>query len=235
MIERRPAHDPVAAAVRQRPEVVADARRGVGPPARADRRQRRRRAPRPHVRRAVHHVVPRRHVARPPARLARALRATDDASARTSSSACASAASSARAFTPTSSLFDPATGRTGEVRLVDDLPGGTARLFADAIGVQPRDGERHDDRRTTARRPARFPARCCAPAATPTPSRFPRTSERVFVPKRPLWGRFRHKHSGHENDGMTCLPMRSMVCMTCSWVILYGFTRQSSRSTPAAS
>jgi hypothetical protein len=35
--------------------------------------------------------------------------------------------------------------------------------------------------------------------------------------------------------GMTCLPMRSMVCMTVSWSILYGFTRQSSRSTPAAS
>ena len=66
--QRRAADDPVAAAVRQRPEVVADARRGVGPPARVDRRQRRRRAPRPHVRRAVHHVVPRRHAARPPAR-----------------------------------------------------------------------------------------------------------------------------------------------------------------------
>jgi N-acyl-D-aspartate/D-glutamate deacylase len=32
-------------------------------------------------------------------------------------------------------LFDPTTVDTGEVRLVDDLPGGTARLFADAIGV----------------------------------------------------------------------------------------------------
>ena len=38
-----------------------------------------------------------------------------------------------------------------------------------------------------------------------------------------------------ENCGMTCLPIRSMVCITCSWPILYGFTRQSSRSTPAAS
>ena len=37
------------------------------------------------------------------------------------------------------------------------------------------------------------------------------------------------------NCGMTCLPIRSMVCITCSWPILYGFTRQSSRSTPAAS
>ncbi|HWS46632.1 MAG TPA: amidohydrolase family protein [Acidimicrobiia bacterium] len=33
-------------------------------------------------------------------------------------------------------LFDPATVATGDVRLIDDLPGGTSRLFADAIGVQ---------------------------------------------------------------------------------------------------
>jgi N-acyl-D-aspartate/D-glutamate deacylase len=32
-------------------------------------------------------------------------------------------------------LFDPATVSTGEVRLLDDLPGGSARLYADAIGV----------------------------------------------------------------------------------------------------
>jgi len=33
-------------------------------------------------------------------------------------------------------VFDPETVDTGEVRLVDDLPGGTARLFADSIGVK---------------------------------------------------------------------------------------------------
>jgi N-acyl-D-aspartate/D-glutamate deacylase len=33
-------------------------------------------------------------------------------------------------------LFDPETVNTGEVKLVNDLPGGTARLFADAIGVR---------------------------------------------------------------------------------------------------
>jgi N-acyl-D-aspartate/D-glutamate deacylase len=33
-------------------------------------------------------------------------------------------------------LFDPSTVATGEVRLLDDLPGGSARLYADAIGVQ---------------------------------------------------------------------------------------------------
>ncbi len=32
-------------------------------------------------------------------------------------------------------LFDPETVNTGEVKLVNDLPGGTSRLFADAIGV----------------------------------------------------------------------------------------------------
>lgn len=32
-------------------------------------------------------------------------------------------------------VFDPETVDTGEVRLVDDLPGGTSRLFADSVGV----------------------------------------------------------------------------------------------------
>jgi N-acyl-D-aspartate/D-glutamate deacylase len=32
-------------------------------------------------------------------------------------------------------VFDPETVNTGEVKLVDDLPGGTSRLFADASGV----------------------------------------------------------------------------------------------------
>jgi N-acyl-D-aspartate/D-glutamate deacylase len=33
-------------------------------------------------------------------------------------------------------IFDPETVATGDVRLVDDLPGGSARLFAEAIGVR---------------------------------------------------------------------------------------------------
>ncbi len=37
------------------------------------------------------------------------------------------------------------------------------------------------------------------------------------------------------NFGRTCAPISSIVCITLSCGILYGFTRQSSRSTPAAS
>ncbi len=33
-------------------------------------------------------------------------------------------------------VFDPDTVATGEVRLVEDLPGGTARLFADSVGIR---------------------------------------------------------------------------------------------------
>jgi N-acyl-D-aspartate/D-glutamate deacylase len=32
-------------------------------------------------------------------------------------------------------LFDPETVATGDVRLLDDLPGGSARLYADAVGM----------------------------------------------------------------------------------------------------
>ena len=39
----------------------------------------------------------------------------------------------------------------------------------------------------------------------------------------------------HLNSGSTYLPMSSMVCMTLSCGILYGFTRHSSRSQPTAS
>ena len=176
------AHRPVAAPVRRRPEVVADARRGVGPPARDDRRLRRGRAPRPHVRRAVHDLVPRRLAARPSTRVARTLRAADDADAGRSSSGCATAVSCARATAPTSSLFDPETVATGEVKLVDDLPGGTSRLYADAIGVPHVfvNGTPIVDRRR--RRPTLAPAPSCAAAATPTPCRSPPTPDpRAFL------------------------------------------------------
>ena len=104
---RRPAHRVVAAPVRQRPGVVEDARRGVGPPARDDRRLRRRRAPRPHVRRAVPHEVPRRLPARPQARVDGALRAAHDAGSRRAVRAARPRARRARATTPTSSCSIP--------------------------------------------------------------------------------------------------------------------------------
>ena len=99
--QRRPVDRPVAAPLRRRPEVVADARRGVGPPARDDRRFRRGRAPRPHVRRAVHDVVPRRLAARPSTRVARTLRAADDLDARAAVRAARPRESCARATAPT--------------------------------------------------------------------------------------------------------------------------------------
>ena len=39
----------------------------------------------------------------------------------------------------------------------------------------------------------------------------------------------------YRNFGMTSVPISSMVCMQASWPILYGLTRQRSRSTPASS
>ncbi len=80
--QRRPAYGAVAAADRQRRRVVEDAGRGVGPPAGDDRRLRRGRAPRPHVRCALPDQVPRRLHPRPQARLARTLRAAHDPDSR---------------------------------------------------------------------------------------------------------------------------------------------------------
>ena len=97
----------------------------------AGRRQRRRRAPRPHVRRALHHVVPRRHRARPPTHLARTVRAVDDAGARAALRPARSG-ELREGFHADVVMFDPATVATDEVKLVNDLPGGTARLFADS-------------------------------------------------------------------------------------------------------
>ena len=69
--------------------------------------------------------------------------------------------------TPTSCVFDPETVGADEVRLVDDLPGGTARLFAGSTGVHRVFVERPPDRRRRRRRPATCPAPCCGRDATP--------------------------------------------------------------------
>ena len=39
----------------------------------------------------------------------------------------------------------------------------------------------------------------------------------------------------HANSGITCLPSSSIECMTLSWGILYGFSRQNNSSQPTAS
>ena len=64
------------------------------------------------------------------------MRAADDAGAGRSCSGCATGASSREGNHADLVVFDPETVATGEVKLVDDLPGGTSRLFADSIGVQ---------------------------------------------------------------------------------------------------
>ena len=57
-------------------------------------------------------------------------------------------------------VFDPETVDTGEVKLVDDLPGGTSRLVRRLHRREPRDRERHHDRgrRRRHRRPPRHGA-----------------------------------------------------------------------------
>ena len=69
----------------------------------------------------------------------------------------------------------PRPSNTGEVKLVDDLPGGTSAACSPTRSACTRDRERHDDRRRRRRRPTPGPAPCCAPAATPTRCRSPPT------------------------------------------------------------
>ena len=91
--------------------VLGDAGRRVGRPARDARRFRRRRAPRPHVRRALHHPLLRRHAARTEARAARARRAADH---RRSGSACSASSTEAawrKAHSPISCCSTPTRSR----------------------------------------------------------------------------------------------------------------------------
>ena len=145
-------------------------RRGVERPARHDRRLRRRRAPRPHVRRALHHPLPRRLPARPPAgvarargaahheRAGRAVRAARPRRAARGRDRRRRASSTPRPSaprTPRSSPTCPATPPASP-----PAPSAIVRVLV----------ERHRRSSRTARPPARRPASCCAPGATPTPS-----------------------------------------------------------------
>ena len=133
---RRPAHGPVADPAGRRRRVVGAAPRGVGRPAGDDRRLRRRRAPRPHVRRALHHPVPRRLPPRPPAGVARAGGAADHRARRPRCSACATAACSREGAIADVVVFDPDDRRRRATpRSCADLPGDSARLTAGSQGI----------------------------------------------------------------------------------------------------
>ena len=84
-------------------------------------------------------------------------------------------------------------------------------------------------------RPARRPARRQPHRRPPLP--LPAGRQRAGLIDRGWNGAYARDQSRrrHLNLGMTSSPISSMVCMTASWGILYGLTRQSSRSTPASS
>ena len=116
-------------------ELVGPAPRGVERPARHDRRLRRRRAPRPHVRRAVHHALPRRLPPRPSAGLARA------AVQLITSKPAALFGLRDRGVLREGAiadlvLFDPETIGSDDATLVADLPGDSARLTAGSQGIE---------------------------------------------------------------------------------------------------
>ena len=64
--------------------------------------------------------------------------------------------------------FDPDTVATGDVSLVADLPGGTERLFAPAVGCAARVRERRARSSATARSPTPARERCSGRVATRT-------------------------------------------------------------------
>ena len=132
---RRAAHGAVADPAGRRRQLVGPAPRGVERPARHDRRLRRRRAPRPHVRRALHHALPRRLPPRSSAGVARAGGAADHERSRRRSSVCATAACCARVRSPTSWSSTPRPIGSDDATLVADLPGDSARLTAGSQGI----------------------------------------------------------------------------------------------------
>ena len=129
---RRSAHGAVAVADRRRRRLLEDPCRGLARRPRADRRLRRRRAPRPHVRRAVHDRVPRRLPPRPPAADARGRRAAHHERAR----------GTVRAARPRASL------RPGAHADIVRLRRGDGRVGAGPHGQRPA-GEQLSPRRRT--------------------------------------------------------------------------------------
>ena len=144
--------------------------RGVGRPARDDRRLRRRRPPRPHVRRALHHAVPRRLPPRP--QLVPLERAVQLITERAGGAVRAARPrrARARAPSPTSWCSTPrpigAERRHARARPARRLRPPHRRLARRRARARQRRRDRR--RRQGHRRHAR--ASCCAPAATPRPS-----------------------------------------------------------------
>ena len=104
---RRPAHGALADPAGRRRRVVGAAPRGVGRPARDDRRLRRRRPPRPHVRRALHHRASSPTASAAVSWCRSSARCSSSPARRRRCSACATAACCARARSPTSSCSIP--------------------------------------------------------------------------------------------------------------------------------
>ena len=144
---------------------------------RADRRLRRRRAPRPHVRRAVHDPVPRRLPARPPS----SCRSSGPSQLITQAPAAALRAprpwrGRRRARTPTSCSSTPRPSTWGTSPSSTTCPAahrGCSPARRHGRRVRQRPGDR--PRRREHRRPARAP--CSGRAATPRRSRSPRVAD----------------------------------------------------------